>query len=90
VKAADEKVALDRFNRSYEYDGLGDAYARFIPNEIWLAAEAKTTGEGRTIKLTKSGSDRAIGESGSGAIAAIAAGWKSPDAFTRVCSVVGT
>src|SRR5688572_4922809 len=26
--------ALNRFNRSFEYDGLGDAYARFILNEI--------------------------------------------------------
>ena len=26
--------ALDRFNRSYEYDGLGDNYARFLINEL--------------------------------------------------------
>src|SRR6185436_16141694 len=26
--------ALDRFNRSYEYDGLGDAYARFLLEEL--------------------------------------------------------
>src|SRR5437764_7130693 len=26
--------ALDRFNRSYEYDGLGDGYARFILDEL--------------------------------------------------------
>src|SRR5215471_1954442 len=30
VKATDETVALDRFNRSYEYDGLGDNYVRFL------------------------------------------------------------
>ncbi len=30
VKAANTATALDRFNRSFEYDGLGDAYARFI------------------------------------------------------------
>src|SRR2546426_6186224 len=29
VKAPD-KNALDRFNRSYEYDGLGDNYVRFL------------------------------------------------------------
>ncbi len=29
VKALQES-ALDRFNRSFEYDGLGDAYARFL------------------------------------------------------------
>src|SRR5882757_10687105 len=26
--------ALDRFNRSYEYDGLGDGYARFLLEEL--------------------------------------------------------
>src|SRR5262249_47307655 len=34
VKAADPNAALDRFNRSYEYDGLGDAYARFLLEEL--------------------------------------------------------
>jgi enterochelin esterase-like enzyme len=29
VKALSDQ-ALDRFNRSFEYDGLGDAYARFV------------------------------------------------------------
>src|SRR5262249_39354005 len=33
VKAPSDK-ALDRFNRSYEYDGLGDDYARFILDEL--------------------------------------------------------
>ena len=30
VYAADTNAALNRFNRSYEYDGLGDNYARFL------------------------------------------------------------
>src|SRR6187402_2007935 len=33
VKALDGAAALDRFNRSYEYDGLGDGYARFLLEE---------------------------------------------------------
>src|SRR5205814_1776899 len=33
VKAPSAK-ALDRFNRSYEYDGLGDYYARFLLEEL--------------------------------------------------------
>lgn len=90
VKAVDGKVALDRFNRSYEYDGLGDDYARFILDEILPAVEAKTTSDGRPIKLSRSGNDRAIGGSSSGAIAAFTAAWERPDAFTRVFSVVGT
>src|SRR5262245_24063322 len=32
VKAPSE-AALDRFNRSYEYDGLGDSYVRFLLEE---------------------------------------------------------
>src|SRR3954454_1730660 len=34
VKAADTSAALNRFNRSFEYDGLGDAYSRFLLEEI--------------------------------------------------------
>ena len=34
VLAANAETALDRFNRSYEYDGLGDNYARFILEEL--------------------------------------------------------
>jgi len=30
VKATNPDAALDRFNRSLEYDGLGDSYARFL------------------------------------------------------------
>src|SRR5579885_251647 len=33
VKAPSDK-ALDRFNRSYEYDGLGDNYVRFLLEEL--------------------------------------------------------
>ena len=28
------KQAIDRFNRSYEYDGLGPDYARFLLEEL--------------------------------------------------------
>src|SRR3984885_10096194 len=34
VKALDGSAALDRFNRSFEYDGMGDGYARFVLNEL--------------------------------------------------------
>ena len=34
VKAAAPAAALDRFNRSLEYDGLGEAYARFLLDEL--------------------------------------------------------
>ena len=53
VKALDGKVALDRFNRSLEYDGLGDAYARFVTDELLPFVEKQTTGDGRPIVLSK-------------------------------------
>jgi len=90
VKAQNGDVALDRFNRSYEYDGLGDGYARFVLNELLPAVETKATSDGRAIRLSKSSNDRAIGGSSSGAIAAFTAAWERPDAFTRVFSTVGT
>jgi gluconolactonase len=90
MKAANPATALDRYNRSYEYDGLGDGYARFVLDELLPAVETKTTSDGKAIKLSKSGVDRAIGGSSSGAICAFTAAWERPDAFSRVFSNVGT
>lgn len=89
VKAPNEN-ALDRFNRSLEYDGLGDSYARFIVEEVLPDVETKTASDGRPLRLSKSGNDRAIGGSSSGAIAAFTAAWERPDAFSRVFSAIGT
>ncbi|MEK7833643.1 MAG: SMP-30/gluconolactonase/LRE family protein [Acidobacteriota bacterium] len=90
VRPGDPNTALDRFNRSFEYDGLGDNYARFIVDELLPDVETKTTSDGRAIRLSKSGNDRAIGGSSSGAIAAFTAAWERPDAFSRVFSTIGT
>jgi len=81
---------LDRFNRSFEYDGLGDAYARFILNEILPEVEKQKTNDGREIHLSKNGNDRAIGGSSSGAVCAFTAAWEHPEAFSRVFSTIGT
>jgi gluconolactonase len=69
---------------------MGDGYARFVLDELLPAVEAKTTSDGKAIKLSKSGVDRAIGGSSSGAICAFTAAWERPDAFSRVFSNVGT
>ncbi|WP_428664426.1 SMP-30/gluconolactonase/LRE family protein [Runella sp.] len=90
VKATTPDAALDRFNRSFEYDGLGDNYARFLLEELLPEVETKKTSDGRTIKLSKSGNDRAIGGSSSGAVCAFTAAWERPDAFSRVFSAIGT
>jgi len=89
VKAPTEQ-AVDRFNRSFEYDGLGDNYARFILEELLPEVEQKTTSDGRAIVLSKNGNDRCIGGASSGAICAFTAAWERPDAFTRVFSAIGT
>ncbi len=90
VPAADSVAALDRFNRSFEYDGLGDNYARFLLEELLPFVETQSTRDGRAIRLSKSGNDRSIGGQSSGAIAAFTAAWERPDAFTRVFSAIGT
>ncbi len=77
--------ALDRFNRSYEYDGLGDNYARFLLEELLphIAKEQK-------LNLSTDGNDRAIAGASSGGICAFTAAWERPDAFRRVFSSIGT
>ena len=90
VRAADGAASLDRYNRSFEYDGLGDAYVRFILDEILPDVESHKATDGRALHLSKNGNDRAIGGSSSGAIAAFTAAWERPDAFSRVFSAIGT
>lgn len=90
VKASDGTTANDRYNRSFEYDGLGDAYARFILEEILPAVEKQQTTDGRAIHLSKNGNDRAIGGSSSGAVCAFTTAWEKPAAFSRVFSAIGT
>jgi len=76
---------LDRFNRSYEYDGLGDSYARFLIEEFFPMIEAK-----HGIKLSTNAVDGSIGGASSGAICAFTAAWERPDRFSRVFSSIGT
>lgn len=90
VKTAKPDEALDRFNRSFEYDGLGDNYARFLLEELLPDVETKKTTNGRAIRLSKNGNDRAIGGSSSGAVCAFTVAWERPDAFSRIFSAIGT
>jgi len=90
VLAGDKDASLDRFNRSLEYDGLGDAYLRFVLTEILPEVEKQKTSDGRPIHLSKNGNDHAIGGSSSGAVCAFTAAWENPQAFARVFSTIGT
>jgi gluconolactonase len=77
--------ALDRMNRSFEYDAVSGDYARFLLDEL-LPHVAKTHG----LTLSTDPNDRAIAGNSSGAIAAFTAAWQRPDAFRRVFSAIGT
>jgi gluconolactonase len=77
--------ALDRMNRSFEYDAVSGDYARFLLDEM-LPFVAKTHG----LTLSSDPNDRAIAGNSSGAIAAFAAAWNRPDGFRRVFSAIGT
>jgi enterochelin esterase-like enzyme len=90
VMADSGSHALNRFNRSFEYDGLGDAYGRFLLSEIFPEVEKRKSSDGRLIHLSANGNDRAIGGSSSGAICAFTAAWEHPEEFSRVFSAIGT
>jgi gluconolactonase len=72
-----------RYNRSYEYDALGDRYARFLLEEILPEV-------GRQYNLSSDPNDRGLAGSSSGGIAAFTAAWNRPDAFRRVLSFIGS
>jgi enterochelin esterase-like enzyme len=72
-----------RSNRSFEYDSLGDVYARFLLEEI-LPEVAKT------YKLTDDPEGRATCGNSSGGICAFTVAWERPDAFRKVVSHIGS
>jgi sugar lactone lactonase YvrE/enterochelin esterase-like enzyme len=90
VVAAANKDALPRLNRSFEYDGLGDAYVRMLLEEVLPEVEKQKTKDGKALVLSKKGTDRAIGGASSGAICAFTAAWERPEEFSRVFSTIGT
>ncbi|SFJ60875.1 SMP-30/gluconolactonase/LRE family protein [Planctomicrobium piriforme] len=82
LPAANEK-AQPRFNRSFEYDSIGDRYAQFLIEEILPEVKQK-------YNLSDDPNDRAIAGSSSGAICAFNVAWERPDQFRRVVSTIGT
>ena len=77
--------ALDRMNRSFEYDSVSDDYARFLLEELLPFVAAK-----HSLRLSSDPNDRAIAGNSSGAACAFTAAWQRPDAFRRVFSAIGT
>lgn len=72
-----------RFNRSFEYDSLGDRYARFLLEELIPEVSTK-------YSLSANPNDRALAGASSGGICAFNAAWERPDAFRRVLCTIGT
>ena len=83
VVPAPKEDAQPRFNRSFEYDALGDRYARFLLEEILPAV-------GEHYHLSDDPNDRAIAGASSGGICAFTVAWERPDEFRRVLSTIGT
>ena len=72
-------------NRSFEYDSLGGAYAKFLIDELLPFAAQKFS-----VKFTDDPDQRAICGMSSGAICAFTVAWERPDQFRKVLSQIGS
>ncbi len=72
-----------RSNRSFEYDSLGDLYARFLLEEI--LPEVK-----KSYNISDDPEMRATCGNSSGGICAFTVAWERPDAFRKVVSHIGS
>jgi enterochelin esterase-like enzyme/sugar lactone lactonase YvrE len=75
--------AKERSNRSFEYDSLGDQYARFLIDEFLPVAL-----KGLTVSTDPA--DRAVCGISSGGICAFTVAWERPDQFGKVLSHIGS
>ncbi|MFO0922404.1 MAG: alpha/beta hydrolase-fold protein [Pirellulales bacterium] len=72
-----------RSNRSFEYDSLGDLYARFLLEEILPEVR-------KQYNLTNDREGYALAGISSGGICAFTAAWERPESFSKVISYVGS
>lgn len=75
--------AKNRSNRSFEYDSMGDTYARFLIDEFLPVAL-------KDLNVSADPNQRAVGGISSGAICAFTAAWERPDQFGKVLSHIGS
>ncbi len=80
---ATEAGAKDRSNRSFEYDSLGDANAKFIIEDLLPVAT-------KGLNITADPAGRAACGMSSGGIAAFTLAWERPEAFGKVVSWIGS
>lgn len=83
VVKAGQPTAKDRSNRSFEYDSLGDANARFLLEELLPSAT-------KGLNITPEPTGRAVCGMSSGGIAAFTVAWEKPEAFGKVVSHIGS
>ncbi len=83
LPALDPTTQQQRYNRAYEYDGLGDRTARMLIEELLPEVS-------KSVNLSKNPDDRGLAGSSSGGIAAFTAAWNRPDSFHRVMSFIGS
>jgi enterochelin esterase family protein len=76
-------IKAPRDNRSFEYDTLGDRYARFLLDEILPEVE-------KSVALRRDAAARAIAGQSSGAIVAFTVAWERPNEFSKVLSGIGS
>ncbi|MEI6232682.1 MAG: SMP-30/gluconolactonase/LRE family protein [Planctomycetota bacterium] len=76
-------VKQPRQNRAFEYDSVGDRYARFLIDEILPEVSKRYT-------LTQDPAGRALVGQSSGGSCAFTAAWERPDMFGKVVSGIGS
>jgi len=75
--------AASRSNRSFEYDSMGDRYAKFLVEE--LLPEALSG-----YNVTANPAGRAVAGTSSGGVCAFTVAWERPELFGRVLSSIGS
>ncbi len=83
VVKATQEGAKDRNNRSFEYDSLGNANAKFLIDEIIPLVREK-------YAITDDPAGWAVCGNSSGGIAAFTVAWERPDRFRKVVSHIGS
>ncbi len=75
--------ASARSNRSFEYDSLGDRYARFLIDELLPVAL-------KDLHVSQDPAHRIVCGNSSGGICAFTVAWERPDQFGKVVSHIGS
>ena len=83
VIPASAEGAQARRNRSFEYDSLGDQYAKFLIEEMLPVL-------GKQYNLIDDANSRAVCGISSGGICAFTTAWERPEVFSKVLSYVGS